>query len=68
MQSFPSASLGVIHENRRMGSDGESEEISGTSDEKDDVISPVKLRAKHPRFSAVSRRFNFPLSLDNYRP
>ena len=37
-----------------MGSDGESEEISGTSDEKDDVISPVKLRAKHPRFSAVS--------------
>ncbi|XP_029646194.1 cyclin-dependent kinase 17 isoform X1 [Octopus sinensis] len=40
---------GVVHENRRIGSDGESEDISGTSDEKDE-ISPVKLRGQ-PRYN-----------------
>ena len=35
---------GIVHENPRIGSDGESEEVSGASDDKDDAISPVKLR------------------------
>jgi len=39
---------GVVHENPRIGSDGESEEASGASD---DVISPVKLRPKNRRLS-----------------
>uniref|UniRef100_A0A023GBR0 cyclin-dependent kinase n=1 Tax=Amblyomma triste TaxID=251400 RepID=A0A023GBR0_AMBTT len=34
---------GVVHEHPRIGSDGESEEASGASDE---VISPVRLRPK----------------------
>ena len=41
---------GVVHENPRIGSDGESEEASGASD---DVISPVKLRPKNRRLSEV---------------
>ena len=32
---------GVVHEHPHIGSDGESEEASGASDE---VVSPVKLR------------------------
>lgn len=40
---------GVVHENPRFGSDGESEEASATSDE-----APVKLRTKSRRFSEVS--------------
>jgi len=39
---------GVVYENPRIGSDGESEEASGASD---DVISPVKLRPKNRRLS-----------------
>ena len=46
--------LGIVHENPRIGSDGESEEVSGTSDEKDDMVSPVKLRVRARRFSEVS--------------
>ena len=45
---------GIVHENPRIGSDGESEEVSGASDEKEDVISPVKLRVRQRRFSEVS--------------
>ena len=51
---------GIVHENPRIGSDGESEEASGTSDEKSDDVSPVKLRQKHRRFSElVSESFLF---------
>ncbi|GFY60082.1 uncharacterized protein TNIN_356051 [Trichonephila inaurata madagascariensis] len=39
---------GVVHEDPRIGSDGESEEASGASDE---VVSPVKLRSRHRRVS-----------------
>ena len=46
---FLLAPVGVVHENIRIGSDGESEDVSGTSEEKsDDHHSPVKLR-HHPR-------------------
>ena len=45
---------GIVHENPRIGSDGESEEVSGASDEKDDMVSPVKLRLRQRRFSEVS--------------
>lgn len=44
---------GVVHENPRFGSDGESEEASATSDE-----APVKLRTKSRRFSEVSVTWN----------
>lgn len=39
--------VGVVPENPKIGSDGESEEVS------DDVISPVKLRPKNRRLSEV---------------
>lgn len=57
--NLPTVSLipGVVHENPRIGSDGESEDISGTSDEKDE-ISPVKLRGR-PRYNEVSSIFFF---------
>ena len=45
---------GVVHENPRIGSDGESEEISAGSVDTDDAFSPVKLRVRQRRFSEVS--------------
>lgn len=39
---------GVVPENPRIGSDGESEEVS------DEVTSPVKLRPRNRRLSEVS--------------
>ena len=53
-QTGVALAAGIIHENPRIGSDGESEDVSGTSDEKDDVITPVKLRLKHQRSCEVS--------------
>ena len=44
---------GVVHENPRIGSDGESEEISAGSVDTDDAFSPVKLRNRQRRFSEV---------------
>ncbi|ELU12112.1 hypothetical protein CAPTEDRAFT_175804 [Capitella teleta] len=49
-------SASVVHENVRIGSDGESEEVSGASDDKDDHITPVKLRQRPRRSIAVSTR------------
>lgn len=43
--------LGVLHEHPRIGSDGESEEVSLASDP--DVTSPVKMRPKNRRLSEV---------------
>ena len=48
---------GIVHENPRIGSDGESEEVSGASDEKDDAISPVKYRHRPRRSSEVMSKF-----------
>lgn len=42
---------GVLHEHPRIGSDGESEEVSLASDP--DVTSPVKMRQKNRRLSEV---------------
>ena len=45
--------IGVLHEHPRIGSDGESEEVSLASDP--DVTSPVKMRQKNRRLSEVRR-------------
>ncbi|CAD5115689.1 DgyrCDS4640 [Dimorphilus gyrociliatus] len=51
---------GIVHENPKIGSDGESEEVSGTSDDKDDS-SPVKLRYRQRRFSEdINKRLSLP--------
>ena len=49
--SFFAVFLGVLHEHPRIGSDGESEEVSLASDP--DVTSPVKMRQKNRRLSEV---------------
>ncbi|XP_065349240.1 cyclin-dependent kinase 17-like isoform X2 [Cloeon dipterum] len=53
---------GVVHENARFGSDGESEEASGASD---DIITPVKLRPKSRRYSEqdINKRLSLPVDL-----
>ena len=51
---FHNCFSGIVHENLRIGSDGESEEVSGASDEKDDMISPVKMRQRSRHYSEVS--------------
>ncbi|KAF8783353.1 Cyclin-dependent kinase 16 like protein [Argiope bruennichi] len=57
-----SKSLSVVHEDPRIGSDGESEEASGASDE---VVSPVKLRSRHRRVSErdISKRLSLPADI-----
>ncbi|GBO46737.1 Cyclin-dependent kinase 16, partial [Araneus ventricosus] len=52
----------VVHEDPRIGSDGESEEASGASDE---VVSPVKLRLRHRRVSEldISKRLSLPADI-----
>lgn len=62
MKTSKSLTLGVVHENPRIGSDGESEEASGASD---DVTSPVKLRPKNRRFSEqdINKRLSLPADL-----
>ncbi|KAJ9584821.1 hypothetical protein L9F63_020842, partial [Diploptera punctata] len=58
----PSPREGVVHEIPRIGSDGESEEASGASDE---VTSPVKLRPKNRRLSEqdINKRLSLPADL-----
>ncbi|XP_077541854.1 cyclin-dependent kinase 16-like isoform X5 [Haemaphysalis longicornis] len=56
---------GVVHEHPRIGSDGESEEASGASDE---VISPVRMRPKtnnnrRTSQSDISKRLSLPADL-----
>lgn len=55
----------IVHEIPRIGSDGESEEVSGTSDERDEFVSPVKLRNKHRRFSEqdINKRLSLPADM-----
>ncbi|XP_023228704.1 cyclin-dependent kinase 17-like [Centruroides sculpturatus] len=56
-----SKSLSVVHEHPRIGSDGESEEASGASDE---VSSPVKLRPKSKKINQdISKRLSLPVDL-----
>lgn len=47
---------GVVHEHPHIGSDGESEEASGASDE---VVSPVKLRSRRVR-QDINKRLSLP--------
>lgn len=62
MKASKSLTLGVLHENLRIGSDGESEEASGASD---DIVSPVKLRPKNRRLSEqdINKRLSLPADL-----
>ncbi|XP_041348070.1 cyclin-dependent kinase 17-like isoform X2 [Gigantopelta aegis] len=56
---------GIVHENPRIGSDGESE-LSVTSDEKEDIISlgSVRMRNKQRRFSEeVTKRLSLPADI-----
>ncbi|XP_078677271.1 cyclin-dependent kinase 17-like isoform X12 [Branchiostoma floridae x Branchiostoma belcheri] len=56
-----SSRLCIVHENARLGSDGESDQTSGTSN--DDVHSPVKLRHKYPLQRRLSEDITKRLSL-----
>lgn len=53
---------GIVLEHPRIGSDGESEEASGASDE---VVSPVKLRPKNRRLNQhdITKRLSLPADL-----
>ncbi|XP_032828300.2 cyclin-dependent kinase 17-like isoform X2 [Petromyzon marinus] len=54
--------LGVVHENLKMGSDGESDQASGTSS--DEVQSPVRVRMRnHPHRRISQEDLNKRLSL-----
>ncbi|XP_033746417.1 cyclin-dependent kinase 16-like isoform X1 [Pecten maximus] len=55
---------GIVHENLRITSDGESEEISGTSSEREDMVSPVKLRHRQRRYNQeVTKRLSLPADM-----
>ncbi len=62
MKGSKSPTLDVVHENLRIGSDEEWEEVSGASD---DVISPVKLRPKNRKLSEQDfyKRLSVPADL-----
>ncbi|ROT84107.1 hypothetical protein C7M84_022683 [Penaeus vannamei] len=64
LKTSKSLQLGVVHEVPRIGSDGESEEASGASDE---VTSPVnvKLRQKNRRITQedINKRLSLPADL-----
>ncbi|XP_064633937.1 cyclin-dependent kinase 17-like isoform X3 [Lineus longissimus] len=55
----------VVHENPRIGSDGESEEVSGASDDKDDMFTPAqRVRLRNRRFSEdVNKRLSLPADI-----
>lgn len=44
--------LGIVHENVKMGSDGESDQASGTSS--DEVQSPVRVRMRNNHHRRIS--------------
>ncbi|KAI4871624.1 hypothetical protein NFI96_013404 [Prochilodus magdalenae] len=59
-------SLGIVHENVKMGSDGESDQASGTSS--DEVQSPVRVRMRnnHPRRISnedINKRLSLPVDI-----
>ncbi|XP_043933539.1 cyclin-dependent kinase 17-like isoform X2 [Protopterus annectens] len=58
--------VGIVHENIRMGSDGESDQASGTSS--DEVQSPVRVRMRnhhHRRISTedINKRLSLPADI-----
>uniref|UniRef100_A0A8C6TQ02 cyclin-dependent kinase n=1 Tax=Neogobius melanostomus TaxID=47308 RepID=A0A8C6TQ02_9GOBI len=59
-------SVGIVHENVKMGSDGESDQASGTSS--DEVQSPVRVRMRnnhHRRISTedINKRLSLPADI-----
>lgn len=44
--------IGIVHENVKMGSDGESDQASGTSS--DEVQSPVRVRMRNNHHRRIS--------------
>lgn len=48
----PVSSTGIVHENVKMGSDGESDQASGTSS--DEVQSPVRVRMRNNHHRRIS--------------
>lgn len=44
--------VGIVHENVKMGSDGESDQASGTSS--DEVQSPVRVRMRNNHHRRIS--------------
>lgn len=47
---------GIVHENIKMGSDGESDQASGTSS--DEVQSPVRVRMRNNHHRRISNEVN----------
>ncbi|KAK3605818.1 hypothetical protein CHS0354_002436 [Potamilus streckersoni] len=58
---------GLIHENSRIhieiGSDGESEDTSGNSDDKTDYVSPVRMRNRRRFSEEVTKRLSLPADI-----
>ncbi|XP_038142221.1 cyclin-dependent kinase 16-like isoform X4 [Cyprinodon tularosa] len=62
----PGNRIGIVHENAKMGSDGESDQASGTSS--DEVQSPVRVRMRnnhHRRISNedINKRLSLPADI-----
>ncbi|XP_024915032.1 cyclin-dependent kinase 16-like isoform X1 [Cynoglossus semilaevis] len=62
----PGIRIGIVHENIKMGSDGESDQASGTSS--DEVQSPVRVRMRnnhHRRISNedINKRLSLPADI-----
>ncbi|MEQ2315090.1 hypothetical protein AMECASPLE_018686 [Ameca splendens] len=62
----PGNRIGIVHENVKMGSDGESDQASGTSS--DEVQSPVRVRMRnnhHRRISNedINKRLSLPADI-----
>lgn len=51
-RTFLLCSAGIVHENVKMGSDGESDHASGTSS--DEVQSPVRVRMRNNHHRRIS--------------
>ena len=52
LSCFALCSAGIVHENVKMGSDGESDQASGTSS--DEVQSPVRVRMRNNHHRRIS--------------
>ncbi|XP_076448459.1 cyclin-dependent kinase 17-like [Babylonia areolata] len=58
------AKLGVVHENPRIGLDGEGDEGHGSAGEKKATMSPVRYRGKQRRLSEeVTKRLSLPADI-----
>lgn len=60
MMKMTFSPTGIVHENVKMGSDGESDHASGTSS--DEVQSPVRVRMRNNHHRRISNEV--PLTFD----